>query len=374
MAKHRKNKGRFSAADKVVLVGSTTVGMILAGNQVASAQGYSPNWDLLASCESGTPGVIGSANWQAHNPSDPSWGGLQFIQSTWEGFGGLEFAPRGDLATREQQIIVAERVLAAQGPNAWYNCTQYMVPGWEYAGTPAIAPEPVPPAPRNVSGWMWPVDCTMTSGYGNRWGSFHDGADFGCPMGTPIHAAATGVIEPGTGYNTDPGGYGNYIQQRADGGEVIQYGHVSEIYVKVGDRVNVGDIIGAVGSAGSSTGPHLHLRIHNHSGSVDPVWFLNYVGAANTGDFGTPPPPPAPAPDPVPSPAPAPSVTVSGSINGTVTEVRGDLAASYQIGDGDTLTKIAVTFGVSVDGIVDLNPKITNADLIFSGDSIKLLP
>jgi hypothetical protein len=73
-------------------------------------------WDRLAQCES-------SRNWRI-NTGNGFFGGLQFLQATWEGFGGLAFAPRADLATREQQIIVAERVLAKQGWGAWPACAR----------------------------------------------------------------------------------------------------------------------------------------------------------------------------------------------------------------------------------------------------------
>jgi hypothetical protein len=72
------------------------------------------NWDAIAQCES-------SGNW-ATNTGNGYYGGLQFAQSTWTGYGGQEFAPRADLATREQQIAVAERVLAGQGIGAWPHC------------------------------------------------------------------------------------------------------------------------------------------------------------------------------------------------------------------------------------------------------------
>ena len=73
-------------------------------------------WDRLAQCES-------SGNWHI-NTGNGFFGGLQFLQATWEGLGGLAFAPRADLATREQQIIVAERVLAKQGWGAWPECSR----------------------------------------------------------------------------------------------------------------------------------------------------------------------------------------------------------------------------------------------------------
>lgn len=72
------------------------------------------NWDAIAMCES-------SGDW-AINTGNGFYGGLQFQQSTWEEFGGLAYALRADLATREQQIIVAERVLDVQGIGAWPTC------------------------------------------------------------------------------------------------------------------------------------------------------------------------------------------------------------------------------------------------------------
>jgi resuscitation-promoting factor RpfA len=73
-------------------------------------------WDRLAQCES-------SGKWDI-NTGNGFLGGLQFTPSTWKGFGGSAFAPRADLATREQQITVAERTLAAQGWNAWPACSR----------------------------------------------------------------------------------------------------------------------------------------------------------------------------------------------------------------------------------------------------------
>lgn len=75
-----------------------------------------PVWDQLAQCESG-------GNW--HSVSNPIYkGGLQFDSGTWLRHGGGAFAPRADLATREQQVLVAERTLAAQGWGAWPSCSR----------------------------------------------------------------------------------------------------------------------------------------------------------------------------------------------------------------------------------------------------------
>jgi peptidoglycan hydrolase CwlO-like protein len=76
---------------------------------------YSVNWDAIAQCESG-------GNWALDGEYD---GGLQFHPATWLGYGGGKYARYAWQATREQQIAIAEKVLAAQGPSAWPNCFQY---------------------------------------------------------------------------------------------------------------------------------------------------------------------------------------------------------------------------------------------------------
>jgi hypothetical protein len=72
-------------------------------------------WDRLAFCES-------TGRWNA-NTGNGFYGGLQFTPSTWAGFGGLKYAPRADLASRTQQINIAEKVLDVQGPGAWPVCS-----------------------------------------------------------------------------------------------------------------------------------------------------------------------------------------------------------------------------------------------------------
>jgi len=92
-------------------------------------------WDALAQCES-------SGNW-AINTGNGYYGGLQFFQPTWEGFGGNQYASRADLATRSQQIAVAERVLEVQGWGAWPACSaQLGLNSADASGTPSAAPTP----------------------------------------------------------------------------------------------------------------------------------------------------------------------------------------------------------------------------------------
>ena len=78
--------------------------------EVPSA-GAEPNWDAMAQCESG-------GNWSA-NTGNGYYGGLQFNQATWDSNGGQTYAARADLATKAQQIAVADRVRAARGLEPW---------------------------------------------------------------------------------------------------------------------------------------------------------------------------------------------------------------------------------------------------------------
>src|SRR3990170_4166410 len=73
-------------------------------------------WNRVAACES-------TSNWKI-NTGNGYYGGLQFSQSTWEAYGGRTYAPRADLATKQQQIAVAEKVLTSQGPVAWPVCSK----------------------------------------------------------------------------------------------------------------------------------------------------------------------------------------------------------------------------------------------------------
>ncbi|EGX58765.1 peptidoglycan-binding protein [Streptomyces zinciresistens K42] len=73
-------------------------------------------WSCVAKCESG-------GDWHI-NTGNGHYGGLQFSQSTWEGFGGLKYAPRADLASRKEQITVARKVVAVQGWGAWPHCSR----------------------------------------------------------------------------------------------------------------------------------------------------------------------------------------------------------------------------------------------------------
>ncbi|MDT5028747.1 MAG: resuscitation-promoting factor RpfA [Micromonosporaceae bacterium] len=106
-----RRRGGMIAA--IALSGAAGAATLLSTGTAASAAS-SVNWDAIANCES-------SGNWQI-NTGNGFYGGLQFTQSTWAGYGGTQYAASADLATREQQIAIAEKVLAGQGIGAWPVC------------------------------------------------------------------------------------------------------------------------------------------------------------------------------------------------------------------------------------------------------------
>lgn len=125
---------------------------------------------------------------------------------------------------------------------------------------------------QNFNGFIWPTRGTLTSGYGRRWGRMHRGIDVAAPTGTPIYAAAPGVVVYA---RWNSGGYGNLVDIRHADGTLTRYGHNSRIFVQEGQVVEQGQHISAMGSTGFSTGPHLHFEVHPAGrGAVNPIAFL----------------------------------------------------------------------------------------------------
>ena len=125
------------------------------------------------------------------------------------------------------------------------------------------------PAQPIAGKFNWPTTSRRITQYFRGWR--HTGLDIGTPLGQPIYAAESGIVVT-SGWNS--GGYGNYIV--VDHGQGIQtlYAHNSKNYVIAGERVNKGDIIGAIGSTGRSTGPHIHFEVRVGGNRVNP---LNYL-------------------------------------------------------------------------------------------------
>src|SRR6476661_8819213 len=111
--RHRKPTASAVNVAKIAFTGAVigSGSLALAGQAAAATDG---EWDQVARCESG-------GNW-AINTGNGYQGGVQFSPSTWSSHGGREYAPAAHLATKEEQIAVAERVLATQGKGAWPTC------------------------------------------------------------------------------------------------------------------------------------------------------------------------------------------------------------------------------------------------------------
>ncbi|MGX8178431.1 murein hydrolase activator EnvC family protein [Exiguobacterium artemiae] len=168
-------------------------------------------------------------------------------------------------AASQQQAAEAAAAKAAAKANQKSSAST----GSTKQSAPAVStptPEPAPtPAPSSSSLFIHPTSGSITQGYGSASGSngysFHNGIDFGAPVGTPIVAAATGtVITASSG-----GPYGNHVMiaHQLDGKTYTTvYAHMSSLNAHAGQRVSQGQQIGALGSTGNSTGPHLHFEIH----------------------------------------------------------------------------------------------------------------
>jgi murein DD-endopeptidase MepM/ murein hydrolase activator NlpD len=123
--------------------------------------------------------------------------------------------------------------------------------------------------------FVMPTKGVFTSGFGYRWGALHGGIDIANSIGTPIVAAADGVV-------TDAGptaGFGAWVKIRHADGTVTLYGHVNTWNVQVGQRVWAGDQIATIGNRGNSTGPHCHFEVLlNGTNRIDPVPWLAQRG------------------------------------------------------------------------------------------------
>ncbi|MFI1420876.1 transglycosylase family protein [Streptomyces sp. NPDC020731] len=107
----RSSRGSRIRAAAIVLMAATVLGVTAEAKASSQSAPRGTDWDAIAACESG-------GDWQA-NTGNGHYGGLQFTQSSWVAAGGLEYAPRADLATREEQITVAGRLARLQGMSAW---------------------------------------------------------------------------------------------------------------------------------------------------------------------------------------------------------------------------------------------------------------
>lgn len=182
--RHRKPTTSNVSVAKIAFTGAVLGGggIAMAAQATAATDG---EWDQVARCESG-------GNWSI-NTGNGYLGGLQFTQSTWAAHGGGEFAPSAQLASREQQIAVGERVLATQGRGAWPVCGRGLSNATPREVLPASAamdapldaaavngePAPLPPPPADPAP---PVELAAN--------------DLPAPLGEPLPAAPADPAPP----------------------------------------------------------------------------------------------------------------------------------------------------------------------------------
>ena len=134
--------------------------------------------------------------------------------------------------------------------------------------------------PTGTLQWPLPVAGTITSQFGHRVdpitgeASSHTGTDIACAEGTPILAAADGVVTVANSLDSWGGSYGYYIQIDHGGGLETLYAHCSSICVTTDQQVQAGQVIGYVGHTGRATGSHLHLEVHVNGSRTDAMRYF----------------------------------------------------------------------------------------------------
>jgi murein DD-endopeptidase MepM/ murein hydrolase activator NlpD len=115
----------------------------------------------------------------------------------------------------------------------------------------------------------------VTSGFGGRWGAFHEGLDIAAPIGTPIHVPLAGTV-----ISSGPAsGFGLWVRVQHADGTITVYGHINRSFVQVGQRVAAGAVIAETGNRGQSTGPHLHIGVMVNGAYINPRPWLDAHGA-----------------------------------------------------------------------------------------------
>jgi len=128
-----------------------------------------------------------------------------------------------------------------------------------------------------------PVAGAWTDGFGWVGGRRHTGLDFPESTGTPVHAAGAGTVSYA---GANDGGYGNLVVVTHGNGMETWYAHLSTIALGAGAQVVAGTVIGAVGSTGRATGPHLHFEVRQYGTPTDPAPLLPAAYALRTGGRG----------------------------------------------------------------------------------------
>jgi len=179
----------------------------------------------------------------------------------------------------------------------------------------------------------------------------HNGIDFAVPTGTPVYAAEAGTIYF-EGYGAKSAWMGSIsgICCIINHGKLYTgYAHLKDTVVNKGQKVKRGQLIGHADSTGISTGPHLHFEVIGKP----PAWNNGYAAR-------------------VVPPVLTPYGTVVNTVKKAVATVVAVIPRYYKVRRGDTMSKIAKAYGLSLSALARLNPKIKNLNLIYVNQVIRV--
>ena len=258
----------------------------------AMVNGIGSTWDGIKSAISSpinvvigfiNDGIIGSYNWVASKLGIGTIGRIPLMKTGDSGRGstggrgaasafanggytgdGGKWEKAGDVHAGEY-VLTQEEVKLAGGWRALESKKARLL-GYANGGL-------VRPVPQASSGW---------NGGRYRSGKWHGGLDFPAPVGQPIAAMWPGTVSRALSLTTS---YGKHAIVDHGSGLQTLYAHMSRLAARVGQVVQAGGILGAVGSTGNSTGPHLHLEVRRNGKQLDPTGFLSGAASGPSGGF-----------------------------------------------------------------------------------------
>ncbi|MFZ3498064.1 transglycosylase family protein [Streptomyces sp. 5.8] len=343
---------------------------LLAATGASAAE--TSTWDRVAECESG-------GTWSA-NFGGGAYGGLQFSQEQWKGAGGLDFADRADLASRSQQIAVAERVLASQGPVAWPLCAVQAgltqdapaaevdpgLPGGSASATPAPS-RPDDSVPRGGSGRSTDFGAPSQGGPSSPPASVLPDYPIGVPGELP-------VMPPPDAQTPPPGLPGDPTPPTSPTDPATPVPPSADPTLPVGPTEPVDPTSpGSPSGPGNSTKPTNPGNPENQANPANPV---------NPVDPTAPTTPAAPGESASPAAPAAPGASEGGGKHRGPAAVEKPAApdaaseSTYTVKEGDNLIAIADANGVKGGwkGLYEANEQVIggDADLIKPGQNLDL--
>jgi murein DD-endopeptidase MepM/ murein hydrolase activator NlpD len=177
--------------------------------------------------------------------------------------------------------VTPERLMAANNiadSRSLYVGEVLTIPGHPIAEASAMPLSELWSPPRADRQFVWPVTAgQLSSPFGMRNGTMHDGVDIDAPVGTLIHAADDGIVI----FSGRLHGYGNAVIVQHSGGYVTVYGHNQRNLVREGERVARGQTIAELGATGRASGPNLHFEVRYNNHPENPMAYLAEPGPSN---------------------------------------------------------------------------------------------